>query len=209
MRHKTEWNFLFERYAELKQMYIECEETDPELKTNLQPINEFRAALDHIIRILVNEIGDADDAIFKGEYDKLCSHIRRAFFDVCDMLAINYRNKIIDMLSPFKSQTIKDAIPTYYPVIRPDIEEISGHIASYRTRKGTEPDEQLCLEYHKDVLTLKNYFQTVVKATPSMEELNDSYQKESETNKKIAITGIVIGIAGVLVAIIVPLVIAA
>jgi flagellar biosynthesis/type III secretory pathway M-ring protein FliF/YscJ len=39
-----------------------------------------------------------------------------------------------------------------------------------------------------------------------MEELHNSYQKESKTNKKIAIIGIIVAVVGVLVGIIVPLI---
>jgi hypothetical protein len=62
----------------------------------------------------------------------------------------------------------------------------------------------LCSEYHEDVLKLRDYFNAANKATPSMEELNDSYQKEIKKNKMKAIIGYIIGVAGLLAAIIVP-----
>jgi hypothetical protein len=90
---KSDWEQLVGRYNLIKELYIEGEETDPELKTNLQPLNEFRAALDHIIRIIAIEKLDLDVYDAALQFDKLKSHLRRAFFDVCDVLAINYRNK--------------------------------------------------------------------------------------------------------------------
>jgi len=55
---KESWRDLLEKYALVKKIYLECEETDPQLKTNLQPFNEFRAVLDHICSLLQCEIDE-------------------------------------------------------------------------------------------------------------------------------------------------------
>ena len=52
MNNKIDWKNIIEYYNTIKSLYIECEESDPELKTNLQPLNEFRAAFDHLMRII-------------------------------------------------------------------------------------------------------------------------------------------------------------
>lgn len=49
---KINWEDIVSLYNTIKSLYALCEETDPELNTNLQPLNEFRAALDHLMRII-------------------------------------------------------------------------------------------------------------------------------------------------------------
>lgn len=95
---QDDWKNILQKYTIIKKLYIECEETDPELKTNLQPLNEFRAALDHIMKAMDTYLYSEDADEWKTQIDKLNSHLNRAFYDICDMLSINYRNKIIDIM---------------------------------------------------------------------------------------------------------------
>ena len=100
---KDNWIQVLEKYSVIKEVYIECEETDPELKTNLQPLNEFRAALDHMMKILMAYYQDEDEDEYQRQVDKLISHLNRAFYDICDMVSINYRNKIVDTLELYET----------------------------------------------------------------------------------------------------------
>ena len=98
MNNKSEsinWEEIFSLYNTIKWLYALCEETDSELNTNLQPLNEFRAALDHLMRIVaIEKLDEYKEKDADDEAKKLRSHLRRALFDICDMLSINYRNKI-------------------------------------------------------------------------------------------------------------------
>ncbi|MDR2202360.1 MAG: hypothetical protein LBP26_06360 [Clostridiales bacterium] len=203
MKHKSKWKEILDKYILLKSLYIECEETDKELKTNLQPLNEFRAALDHIFRIIDNEITADDEQVFDREYDKLCSHIRRAFFDVCDHLSINYRDKIISTLERYSGETIRAALPDYYSKIRPAVEEISIRISKYRMRKGAEPDENIFDAYYNDVVALRNYSITVLKASASLSELHGKEETEKKKIKLFNLLSIAVGVVGIIVGILV------
>ena len=48
------------RYSWVKRIYIEAEESDSELATNLQPFNEFKATLDHLFRMIDKILSSAD-----------------------------------------------------------------------------------------------------------------------------------------------------
>jgi hypothetical protein len=202
-----QWRTLVHRYDLIKELHIICEENDPELLTNLQPLNEFRAALDHLIRILaIVKLGITEYSAI-SQFDKLQSHLRRALFDICDMLAMHYQNKIIDIIKEFDTNTISMAIPEYYTEIRPEIESIRNRIAGYRKNKGNEGVEENDVNsYHKDVLYLLNTYNIILQREPSLVELwrevtnkADSVQKKYRVSKAIGIVGIVVGVVGVIV----------
>lgn len=116
---KINWKKIFNLYNTIKWLYALCEETDPDLMTNLQPLNEFRTTLDHLMRLVaIEKLSECKDKNATDEAKKLCSHLRRAFFDICDMISINYRNKIIDLLQDYSPEEINHALPTYYSILR-------------------------------------------------------------------------------------------
>lgn len=210
--NQIDWNEIISLYNTIKSLYALCEETDPELKTNLQPLNEFRAALDHMMRIAgIEKTNEYQNKNAAEEATKLKSHLRRALFDICDMLAINYRTKIIDSLQEYSAEEIQFAIPTYYSSIRPRIETISENIAELRTEKrfnSLEEEETAVNDYPVIINELRDYNMTITKAIPSLIEIsekNKSAQKKKDREALIwqkivpivsIIVGIVIGIVG-------------
>lgn len=170
-------------------MYIECEETDPELKTNLQPLNEFRAALDHVMRLLTIEITKPslqdDDDSFDKEYEKTKSHLCRAFYDVSDMLSLNYRNKIIDILERYTTEEIQMAIPIYYSKLRIEIDEISLSISKIRNNKGIQENSEIDYfsEYTKKVERLRDIYQTIAGSAVSLDEIHNKNVKDLDEKK--------------------------
>ncbi len=199
---KTDWEKIVAYYTSVKEYYILCEETDPELKTNLQPLNEFRAALDHLMRIVAIEnvnCSERKDANSDEECRKLLGHLKRAFYDICDMLSINYRNKIIDALSIYDSEMISKALPNYYSEIRPQINLFSEKIANLREEKGfgvSSPEDRMC-EYKDIINSLREYYKRIQEAVPSLEELRKEKVKRKKYNWGIQVgipaAGIIIG----------------
>lgn len=205
---EIDWKQIIDYYTSIKEIYIECEETDPSLKTNLQPLNEFRAALDHLMRISALEHLDASefpDANPEKEADKLLSHLKRAFYDICDMLSINYRNKIIDILKPYDSTVISKAIPDYYSSIRPKIEKATNEIVRLRDEKGFSkiPAEERMSSYKNIISELRTYYEIILDASCSLNDLKQESDKNKTKNRFITIGIPIIGIAvGAIIAII-------
>jgi len=203
---QEQWIQLINRYRTLKKLFIECEETDPELKTNLQPMNELRAALDHLIRIVaIEKLGSLEHSA-NSQYDKLMSHIRRAFFDVCDMLTINYRNKIVSLLEPYDPSVIMSAVDRYYSEIRPFIEGLDLRIVDYRTRKGKEDiEDSIVVAYEQDTLKLKEYYLDVLKCLEALNDLQAEKKSEKTANDVKSWAGYIIGIAGIIVGVLIAI----
>lgn len=208
------WEEIINLYNTIKWLYALCEETDSELNTNLQPLNEFRAALDHLMRIVaIENIDEYRDNDAFDEAKKLKSHLRRALFDICDMISINYRNKIVDVLQVYDVEMIQSALPNYYSEIRPRIEEISEEIASFRTEKRFNADkkaETAIEDYPKVIEELQKFYRTVNAAVPSLIEIRDKKQKEKKEQAKkevfikwvipilTFVSGAILGILGLL-----------
>lgn len=191
-----DWEKVISLYNSVKAMYALCEETDPDLCTNLQPLNEFRAALDHLMRIVaIQNVDEYKNKDATDEARKLQSHLRRAFFDICDMLSINYRGKIVSALKKYDVECIQGALPDYYPTVKPRLQEISEIIATLRTGKrfNGSGEETAVDEYLEIVTELKQYYRTVLSATASLNELR------TKTRVKKAFVYWIIPIGGVIV----------
>lgn len=178
MDYKQLWGKTLEKYSIIKELYIECEETDPELNTNLQPLNEFRAALDHIMKaatvICDESYNEQEKENFAWEqFDKLNSHLDRTFYDICDFLSINYRNKITDILEMGDSDVISKVYPDYYSKWKNQIEDISNRIIKYRFYKGMKQNnvQQSFEDYKKDVEVLRDIYIQIRKGITSLEEI--------------------------------------
>lgn len=149
------------------------------------------------------------------EAKKLRSHLRRALFDICDMIAINYRTKIIDVLEDYEVEEINSAIPTYYSTIRPRIEEISEEIseeiAILRTEKrfnNSAEEETAVDEYPKIIGELRRYYKTINKSIPSLLEIKEKNKKKKRdaflVQKVIPIGAIVVAIVIAVIGWIIP-----
>lgn len=206
--HNINWQEIFSLYNTIKWLYALCEETDDELNTNLQPLNEFRAALDHLMRIIaIENLSEYSDKDAYDEAKKLRSHLRRAFFDICDMLAINYRNKIIDILQEYNVTEIQNALPSYYSQIRPRLEVISEEIASLRTNRRFNMDrnEETAIDKYPEIINeLQGYYKTVTTAIPSLLDIRQRNEKNSKKEFIVQwvipivsiVAGTIIGIVG-------------
>ncbi len=196
------WEQLIDLFKEIKWLYALCEETDPDLRTNLQPLNEFRAALDHMMRIAaIEHLAEYADKNANDEARKLKSHLRRAFFDICDMLSINYRNRIIDVLQTFSLEAINSALPTYYSEIKPRLYKIDEEVATLRTSARTNPDAEpdAIKTYAAIIQELKGYNDIVINALPSLNEIH------KKTAAKTLITQWIIPIGGIIIGVIISL----
>ncbi len=199
MNLDKDWLDILEKYGEIKRVYIECEETDPQLKTNLQPLNEFRAALDHVMKMQTALYVDEDEEEYYKQKEKLNSHLNRAFYDICDMLSINYRNKIIDIIETYDVDVITAAVPDYYSEKRQIIEDISLRIATYRNQKGGRSVDTVerFKEYSDDVLKLKEIYVEILNKQNVLEEVKGKVKKADGTQRhKDWIAGGVIGAIG-------------
>lgn len=193
------WTCILEKYFSIKALYIECEETDPELKTNLQPLNEFRASLDHIMKMMWSYYVDKDDEETKQQCEKLLSHLNRCFYDISDMLSINYRNKIIACLDRYDPESISMGLPEYYSSMKPEIERISQRISTYRNEKGKKScdNTEKIESYSNDVRKLKNFYISINDAQPVLDEIqNKMKKKETKANTNNYLIGGIIGVVG-------------
>lgn len=87
---------------------------------------------------------------------------------------------IIETIKGYKSKHINVAIPDYYPVIRPDIEDINKNIAKFRAQKDvSENNATHLISYIKSVKNIVTYYQEILKAIPALDELENEDQKSN------------------------------
>ncbi|MCC8160811.1 MAG: hypothetical protein LIO53_05815 [Oscillospiraceae bacterium] len=200
MNGKFDWRKVFDLYNAVKYLYALCEESNPDLRTDLQPLNELRSALDHVMRIIAIEtLNDYKGKDSSGKFEKLIGHLKRAFYDVCDSVTLNYRYKIAKLLTNYSVSEIQTALPEYYSEIVLSIEKISEKITSIRTDKrfSDASDSDFLDEYVNVIKQLNAWYEKVLAAQPSLSEISEKNKKIVMKNTVsqwiIPIAGIVIG----------------
>lgn len=203
-----------ELYIVVKETIIFFEETNPEQKSDIQPINELRNAFDHFMRVsaawLEIKIPNENDKFTTTEYmqlhlDKCFSHVYRAGYDTADFLALTIKDQITNVLEKYSPEDIKSAIPEYYSIIKPAIIEINSAIADFRSKKDVanlKPSH--LINYIAEIKTLVNHYKTVTKAIPSLSELKEKRTKEKNKNElydwtKRIIIGLIILVFGIII----------
>lgn len=197
---------LIKRYYDVKQIYIDCEEIDEDLKTNVQPLNEFRAALDHVMRILLKDNGFEDGAAIDTDEEvrKAVGHFNRAYFDVCEMLCANFRLKIGKRMDEFSRKTILEVCPEYYTEIRPYIDSCEEKLADIRLKRGIEfgdKQEQLFNEIKEITFKLKDYYIKLIGAS-NQSQTYKKLKHGKRVNLIANIASYAIGAAGIIIGII-------
>lgn len=180
--YKNQWHNILGKYSIIKEVYIEAEETNPGLLTNLQPLNEFRAALDHIMKMMDAIYNEENEQEYYRQIDKLHSHLNRAFYDISDYACINYRNQIVSLLEKYNNDVIRLIIPEYYPKYRVEIERISQRIAKYRHEKGKGQIDDIDRfdEYKNDFYELKNIYLHLLSKSEDLESAGTVLHKRDE-----------------------------
>lgn len=176
------------RYSWVKKIYIEAEECDPDLSTNLQPFNEFKATLDHLFRMIEKILSPKDSTPgepierLRNEYRSIRGHLCRAFFDIADACGMSIREQISRDLAPYSTETIRLALPDYYPNWRPQLELLSQKIASYRLNKGSiQPDQESSLfsEYQVTIEQMLAIRQSAIVNACSLQEVSERLKREA------------------------------
>ena len=182
------------RYAWVKKIYIEAEEADSEMKTNLQPFNEFKAALDHLFRLieqtLIDQVPTAQDRLtkIKYEYRSVRSHLCRAFFDIADSCSMSIRDQIRKDLEPYSTEAIRLALPEYYPNWRPQLEKVNQKIASFRLNKGKLESEQeldLFKEYEQAINQIIVIRDAVIESACSLQDADQRIKDDASRQDQL------------------------
>lgn len=199
---------LTELYLVVKELMLYFEEVNPEQKSDIQPINELRNAFDHMMRVsaVVLEIKpqDSPQDYIRTHIDKAFGHVYRAGYDTVDFLSLTIKSLINEDLEGFSVDAIHKALPEYYSIIKPEIEQINQQIAEYRAQKDVaQNDADHLIDYTETVRKLREYRKKISRALPAIAEIDD--KKKAETRiatrrdwiKRIAI-GIILIVIGAL-----------
>ncbi len=144
MNNNKTWQEICEIYTCTKRITLLAEEYDKEFNSFIQPINEIKNVLDHLVRSKSVELGSvklknatrqSKNIYIHNNLEKALAHAYRAFVDTSDYFAITFREKIINTLSPFNDEVISIAFPEYYSIHRTRIDEISEKVAEFRMKK--------------------------------------------------------------------------
>ncbi len=181
------WRRFLEVHQYVKDLTLAGEESGYELETFLQPLQEQRHALEHIVRARAAEFGikesPAPDYI-DNNLDKALGHIYRCFFDTADWLSINIRGKIIDTFEPYSRQSLVDLVPEYYQKIRPQLERINHEIAKIRGKKDIPSGPNTIPEIEKYGTILKELIDFQEKIESYIPQLQECKNEEEDKERK-------------------------
>ena len=113
------WNDFSYIQQATKKLYIMAEEYNEELRFFIQPIREQRDALEHIVRALSlyyeNPTGltEDDERQISKNLSSALGHIFRAFFDSADVLSVELRYDMSQILKKYSYKKIIEVWPNY------------------------------------------------------------------------------------------------
>ncbi|MCK5804014.1 MAG: hypothetical protein KAI66_14350 [Lentisphaeria bacterium] len=139
-----EWRDFVNLYFRTKSLFIQAEELSFEKDTVLQPIMEWRHALDHLMRAKTAELGN-DSSQYAPDYtdkqfSKALGHCYRAYFDTADWFSMVMRDRILHALQDYSPTAITAALPTYYSEMRLRINTINDEISGLREGKDIQDE---------------------------------------------------------------------
>lgn len=179
------WAQIVEVHNEAKTLFLLAEEIEPErFQEFIQPINEHRHSLEHIIRAKADELGlgeeEASEEYQRSSLKKTLGHEYRAFFDCADWIAVILREDILETLQPYDPSCIQAVLPEYYKSLRARILDISEAIAEIRSRKDISREPRIVEQvgkYKEALDELRTIHRRVIDAVPSLEDFRAKARK--------------------------------
>lgn len=194
------WETIIRLQQEVKRLVLLAEESELTANTFLQPTLEQRSALDHICRAKTAELGfsehKSDPVYIQKQYDKAKGHLYRAFYDVADWLETALREKILHMVRPYNTETLKAVAPEYYRDIRPRIEELSKSVANLRAEKDIGQGGRSIIEqiddYGAKVNELSDIYGKLHTRIPGLEEHKKKLSREQSRERSWQVLKLII-----------------
>ena len=152
-------------YQKVKQMVLLVEFYSSNIF--LSSLNEFRNALDHIMRAFLK---DSDNS--EVEFKSALQHLKRGYFDSYELLIVVLFEKIIDTLKPIKPETIIQIFPKYYSEIRPFLDSLRKSLKAKKDIIAETPFDENLDEIEGNALKLIEYYDEITLHLPLMLKVN-------------------------------------
>lgn len=188
------WRRIVAIHNAAKAMILLAEEESSDHDALVQPMNEQRNALEHIIRAQARNLGMSEDEPVESvpvkEYisenlKKALAHEYRAFFDAADNVSMDLAEGVARMLEPYDALCIRQGLPEYHAKTRRQILELHQAIAKVRGEKDiTKGTEFQDIDDYKVIIKeLLKFSYAIGDAIPIIAESQKVKNKESFTRK--------------------------
>lgn len=169
---------LAQYYDLAKELMIFGEQADPEHRTLIQPINELRNCLDHLMRVFLVKCGlgrkdlPITDKYIDTNLDKAFGHVYRAAYDILDWVTLTIRESVVNELKDISIFTMLAIMPEYFKTLKPRFEEIMvNEVATLRKEKDVAiTDEKNLIKYGKLAYEVKGLSEQILRKKPSLVE---------------------------------------
>jgi len=180
--YKNTWAKIVEIHQYSKELWIIGEEMG--METFIQPLQEQRHALEHIVRSRIVEMdkGINDDYV-QINLERALGHVYRSFFDVADWVNLGIKTEVTELMKGYSSECIAKEFPIYYQEIRPTLERMCIEIAKIRGEKDISKNAEIIPEVEKyriKINELLKMLETIHTFIPQLEEC-----KKEENRKKV------------------------
>jgi len=157
---------LVELYTEVKSLILDGEAQDEEQKSNIAVFNEIRAALDHVLQCIGEDIAVAETSeslnFKKGQIRKAREHIVRAGYDSLDGIGVSIRKRISERMKGLDEISIANSFSEYFSEYVSKIKKSDEKIRESRNNrdKNNNTKENMA-EYKKIVEEMKYIYDEI------------------------------------------------
>lgn len=199
-------------YTKVKEIVVSTERLNRKQELSGPSIVEIRSAFDHVARAHAVLFGLHTDELLEGtgltlyEYcrkniDKAHGHLYRAAYDAYDVMAYDLSAEIQDKLGQVSQEALYKIIPNAADLIKKPFKQANSLVTAEKCKKDVvskEEEETNFFQYEKAATSLADINDTIDDNIGLMLDYDRERRKESLLNKY----GVVIGVVGVVLAII-------
>ena len=106
-----------------------------QMKSIIGGLNEFRNALDHLVRIFGDNVNSQD---IDKQINECQEHLVRCGFDAMDVLCVEYLRKTEYLLAPFFIDLISTICPEVYSNLMPNLNRLMKTCSNIKAKKYDE-----------------------------------------------------------------------
>jgi len=164
-------------------------------RTSIGVVNELRNALDHMVKAFYSKNN--------SEFDKAIRHLKRAAYDSCELISIDFAIKINDKLEKFDFEIISKILPEYYSIIYPRLIAIQHEIAKEREyndeifNKGNDEPLETYTSLYSELIDIDIKISNAIIGMSEAQRVLKLQQKKSE--RKNIVINIVVGVVSALI----------
>lgn len=176
---KNAWDNIYKLFDLTTNIMIECSGVSEDVISDNEVADDVFLIFNRTVYMMRLYYEFNDELAAEKEYQKIISEFHELYFSLCIAVGLQYIDKIHTSLESYDDDTIIKAIPAYYSLIEREIEDVKKRLKELEIIVNAVPEQKQQLEKtYEAVIILKNHYDTIIKAQPSLKAITINKKKK-------------------------------